>query len=411
MSRERRRFARRKVHSSCVSPCLLAKKRFNYGYETGPPNLPLGPCCDFNFAYALCFVAGERGPPLRSAHPRFTTAMSSTASPSRFSRLPALGRTAARAVLHALPTVAGVILLSFFLMQAVPGDAADVIAAESGSATADSMAATRRHFGLDLPVLQQLGNYLQHLARLDLGLSPRYNTPVVDLIASRIGNTALLMSTALAAALIAGVMLGTVMAAFVGRWPDRVLSLAALLLYSTPGFWLGLMAIILLSVHLGWLPPGGVSTLSTVETGLAHVLDVARHLILPTLALAGFYVAIFSRLTRAAMLEVSRQDFVRTARAKGAAPLRVTLRHVLRNALMPVLTVAGLNFGTLLGGAVVVETVFSWPGLGRLAYESVMARDYVVLMGILILSSLLVIVANIVVDLAQAALDPRVRAR
>jgi peptide/nickel transport system permease protein len=337
--------------------------------------------------------------------------MSSTASPSRFSRLPALGRTAARALLHALPTVAGVILLSFFLMQAVPGDAADVIAAESGSATADSMAATRRHFGLDLPVLQQLGNYLQHLARLDLGLSPRYNTPVVDLIASRIGNTALLMSTALAAALIAGVMLGTLMASFVGRWPDRVLSLAALLLYSTPGFWLGLMAIILLSVHLGWLPPGGVSTLGPDETGLAHVLDVARHLVLPTLALAGFYVAIFSRLTRAAMLEVSRQDFVRTARAKGAAPLRVTLRHVLRNALMPVLTVAGLNFGTLLGGAVVVETVFSWPGLGRLAYESVMARDYVVLMGILILSSLLVIVANIVVDLAQAALDPRVRAR
>ena len=326
-------------------------------------------------------------------------------------RLPALVRTAGRALLHALPTVAGVILLSFFLMQAIPGDAADVIAAESGSATAESMAATRKHFGLDLPMLQQLGNYLHHLARLDLGLSPRYNTPVVDLIASRLGNTALLMSTALGTALLAGLALGTVMASFVGRWPDRLLSLAALLLYSTPGFWLGLMAIILLSVQLGWLPPGGVGTLGGDERGLAHVLDVARHLVLPTLALAGFYVAIFARLTRASMLEVSRQDFVRTARAKGLAPLPVTLRHILRNALMPVLTVAGLNFGTLLGGAVVVETVFSWPGLGRLAYESVMARDYVVLMGILILSSLLVIIANIVVDLAQTALDPRVRAR
>jgi len=327
------------------------------------------------------------------------------------SRLPALARTTARTILHALPTVAGVILLSFFLMQAVPGDAADVIAAESGSATADSMAATRKQFGLDLPVLQQLGNYLHHLARLDLGLSPRYNTPVVDLIASRLGNTALLMSAALGTALLAGIALGAVMASFVGRWPDRLLSLAALLLYSTPGFWLGLMAIILLSVQLGWLPPGGVGTLGADTHGLARLLDVARHLVLPTLALAGFYVAIFARLTRAAMLEVSRQDFVRTARAKGVAPLQVTLRHVLRNALMPVLTVAGLNFGTLLGGAVVVETVFSWPGLGRLAYESVMARDYVVLMGILILSSLLVIIANIVVDLAQAALDPRVRTR
>lgn len=338
--------------------------------------------------------------------------MSADATPTRPSRLLALPRAALRGVLHALPTVAGVILLSFFLMQAVPGDAADVIAAESGSATAESMAAVRTHFGLDLPVLRQLGNYLGHLARLDLGVSPRYNTPVADLIGSRLGNTALLMTTALGTALLAGIVLGTLMASHVGRWPDRLLSLAALLLYSTPGFWLGLMAIIVLSVQLGWLPPGGVSTIGAADTGAwAHALDVARHLVLPTLALAGFYMAIFARLTRAAMLEVSRQDFVRTARAKGVAPLAVTLRHILRNALMPVLTVAGLNFGTLLGGAVVVETVFSWPGLGRLAYESVSARDYVVLMGILILSSLLVIVANLLVDLAQTALDPRVRAR
>ncbi|WP_373790353.1 ABC transporter permease, partial [Achromobacter insuavis] len=198
---------------------------------------------------------------------------------------------------------------------------------------------------------------------------------------------------------------------FAGRWLDRVLSLAALLLYSTPGFWLGLMAIILLSVKLGWLPPGGVSTIGSGATGWAYALDVARHLVLPTLALTGFYVAIFARLTRASMLEVNRQDFVRTAHAKGLTPRAVALRHVLRNALIPVTTVAGLNVGTLLGGAVVVETVFSWPGLGRLAYESVMARDYVVLLGILVLSSLLVILANIIVDLLQTLLDPRIRVR
>jgi peptide/nickel transport system permease protein len=205
------------------------------------------------------------------------------------------------------------------------------------------------------------------------------------------------MGSALACALAAGIALGAVMAGFAGRWLDRALSLAALLLYSTPGFWLGLMAIILLSVKLGWLPPGGVSTIGSSATGWAHVLDVARHLVLPTLALTGFYVAIFARLTRASMLEVNRQDFVRTAHAKGLTPRAVALRHVLRNALIPVTTVAGLNVGT--------------PGLGRLAYESVMARDYVVLLGILVLSSLLVIVANIVVDLLQSVLDPRIRAR
>lgn len=316
-----------------------------------------------------------------------------------------------RSLLQAVPTVIGVVLLSFFLLQAVPGDAADVIAAESGSATEASMAALRSHFGLDQPVLQQLGAYLRDLATLNLGVSPRYNLPVSELIFSRLGNTVLLMGSALACALVAGIALGAVMASFAGRWLDRALSLAALLLYSTPGFWLGLMAIILLSVKLGWLPPGGVSTIGSSATGWAHVLDVARHLVLPTLALTGFYVAIFARLTRASMLEVNRQDFVRTAHAKGLTPRAVALRHVLRNALIPVTTVAGLNVGTLLGGAVVVETVFSWPGLGRLAYESVMARDYVVLLGILVLSSLLVIVANIVVDLLQSVLDPRIRAR
>jgi peptide/nickel transport system permease protein len=320
-------------------------------------------------------------------------------------------RVLGRSILQAIPTVIGVVLASFFLMQWVPGDAADVIATESGSATAAGMAAMRGQFGLDQPVLTQLGHYLVNLATLNLGVSPRFNLPVADLILSRLGNTVLLMASSLATALVLGIALGTLMASFVGKWQDRVISALALLLYSTPGFWLGLMAIILLSVHLGWLPPGGVSTLGANYTGIAYVLDVGRHLVLPTLALAGFYIAIFSRLTRAAMLEVSRQDFVRTARAKGVSPLGVATRHVLRNALVPVTTVAGLNFGTLLGGAVVVETVFSWPGLGRLAYDSIMGRDYVVLMGILVLSSLLVIVVNIAVDLLQTVLDPRIRVR
>ncbi len=320
-------------------------------------------------------------------------------------------RTVARTLLQALPTVLGVVILNFFLLQLVPGDAADVIAAESGSATVESMAELRNHFGLDLPVLQQLSNYLGQLAHFSLGRSPRYNLPVATLIGERLGHTVLLMMTSLGVALVLGIALGTFMASRVGRWSDRLLSVLALLLYSMPSFWLGLMAIIFFSVHLGWLPAGGSSTIGSKASGWAAWLDSARYLVLPSIALSGFYIAIFARLTRAAMLEVSRQDFVRTAVAKGLAPHVVTLRHVLRNALIPVSTVAGMHLGALLGGALVVETVFSWPGLGRLAFESVMARDYQVLLGILLLSSLLVVAVNTLVDLLHLYLDPRIRSR
>ena len=316
-----------------------------------------------------------------------------------------------RKLLQAVPTVLGVVVLNFLLLQWVPGDAVDVLAAEAGSATAETMAQMRRHFGLDIPVLERLLAYLGHLAQLDLGVSPRHNQPVLQLIGARMGNTLLLMLTALGLALVLGVAVGAFMASRVGRWPDRVLSILSLVLYSTPSFWLGLMAIVLFAVRLGWLPPGGHETIGAGLTGWAHVTDVAQYLVLPALALAGFFVALFGRMTRAAMLEVSQLDYVRTAVAKGLSPWRVSTRHVLRNALIPVTTVAGFQLGTLLGGSVVIESVFSWPGLGRLALESVQSRDYNVLLGILFLSSLLVIVANLLVDLLHARLDPRIRAR
>lgn len=328
-----------------------------------------------------------------------------------FMNLLKAGRVLRRTLWQAVPTVIGVVILNFCLLQLVPGDAADVIAAESGSATLETMAQMRSHFGLDLPVMQQLGAYLNNLAHFSLGTSPRYNMPVTELIGSRLPNTLLLMLAALGTALVVGVLLGSIMASRVGRWSDRVLSVFALLLYSTPSFWLGLMTVVLFSVHLGWLPTGGSASIGANLTGWDSVVDRLRHLVLPALAMSGFYIAIFSRLTRASMLEVSRQDFVRTAQAKGLHPLRVSFAHVLRNALIPVTTVAGMHFGTLLGGAVVVETVFSWPGLGRLAFESVMARDYTVLLGILLLSSLLVILANMLVDLLHAWLDPRIQLR
>lgn len=315
-----------------------------------------------------------------------------------------------KALWQALPTVVGIVILNFLLLQMLPGDAVDVIAAESGAATEETMRQLRAHFGLDVSVAQQLWNYLNNLLHFNLGNSPRHNMPVTSLIGMRFGNTLLLMFSALGLAFVAGVLLGAIMAFKAGKWPDRVLSVLVLVLYSTPSFWLGLMAIVLFSVKLGWFPTGGNLTIGAGLTGWAYFTDVVHHLTLPALAMAGFFVAIFSRLTRSAMLEVSRQDFVRTAQAKGVGPIALAFRHVLRNALIPVTTIAGMHFGTLLGGAVVIEVVFSWPGLGRLALESVLSRDYSVLMGILFFSSLMVIVMNVLVDLLHAWLDPRIQA-
>ncbi len=311
-----------------------------------------------------------------------------------------IAATFKRTAIHAAPTVLGIIILDFLLLQLMPGDAADVIAAESGTATAETMAALRERFGLDKSVFTQLV--------FDLGFSPRYNMPVLDMIMTRLPSTLLLMVTALSLALLLGIVLGSIMAAWAGRWPDRVLSVVVLLFYSMPGFWVGLMAVVLFSVKLGWLPSDSNMTIGANYTGWAMIADRAAHLVLPALALASFFVAVYARLTRASMLEVQRQDFMRTAEAKGLHPFFIQLRHALRNALIPVTTVAGMHLGNLLGGAVVIETLFGWPGMGRLALEAVLARDFSVLLGVLLLSSFLVILANMVIDLLHAWLDPRI---
>ena len=310
---------------------------------------------------------------------------------------------------QAVPTLLGILVLNFLLLRLAPGDAADVLAAQSGFATEETMAALRGRLGLDLSLPAQLWGYLAGLAQGDLGQSARYGMPVAEVIWQRLPGTLILMALALLLASGIGVALGATMAVFAGRLPDRILSVVALVFYSVPAFWIGLMLIVVFSVWLGWLPSGGAGTIGL--TGWEALFDRARHMVLPALSLALFYLAIYARLTRAAMLEARGQDFVRTARAKGLAPFAVNTRHILRNALIPVTTMAGLHIGNMLGGAVVVETVYSWPGLGRLAFEAVMGRDFQVLLGILLLSSILVILANLAVDLVQAWLDPRIGAR
>ena len=317
----------------------------------------------------------------------------------------ALGRT----LLHTLPTMLGILLINFLLLQLAPGDAADVMAGESGSATQESLAALRSQFGLDQPIPLQLWQYLSKLAHFDLGYSPRYGASVQGLIGERLGTTLTLMLLALVFSLLLGIALGMLMARWQGRWPDRLLSVGSQFFYSVPGFWIGLMLIVVFSVKLAWLPTGGAGTLGADLHGWPALLDTLRYMALPASSLALIYIAIYARLTRASMLEAGAQDYVRTATAKGLAPWVITFKHVLRNALLPITTMAGLHLGGMLGGAVVIETVFSLPGLGRLAYDAVMARDYNVLLGILLISSLLVIITNVLVDLLQTWLDPRIR--
>jgi peptide/nickel transport system permease protein len=324
---------------------------------------------------------------------------------------PGLPRFLGRRLAQVVPTVLLIGVIDFLVLQLTPGDVVDVLAGEAGAATPEYVAMLRARFGLDQPVSLQLGRFLWGLLTLDLGFSFRHNTSVLELIAGRLPATFILMTVSIALAVLVGVALGALAARHVNRPLDGAVAVVALLSYATPTFWLGLMLIILFSVKLDWLPTGGMMTIGAPLSWPARALDVAHHLVLPALSLALFYVAIYVRLMRAAVLEVSRQDYVRTARAKGVSERAVMVRHVLRNALMPVVTMVGVQVGSLLGGSVLVESVFAWPGLGRLAFESVQQRDYNVLLGILFLSSLLVIAANLVVDLVYAALDPRIELR
>jgi len=222
--------------------------------------------------------------------------------------------------------------------------------------------------------------------------------------------TLLLMTSALSFAFFMGLVLGVVAARRVNQWPDTLISTLGLIFYATPSFWFGLMAIVVFSIYLQWLPAGGFGDITMTYTGLARTLDIARHLVLPTFTLGLIFLAIYLRIMRASMLEVLNLDFVRTARAKGLDETKVVTRHVLRNALLPMVTLIGLQAGTMLGGSVVVESVFSLPGLGRLAYESVVQRDLNTLLGIVFVSALLVITVNFAVDLLYARLDPRISA-
>jgi len=308
-----------------------------------------------------------------------------------------------------VPVVFAILVLNFLLLRLAPGDAASVLAGEAGSATPEYMAQLRQRFGLDQPLVVQLLFYVKNMLALDLGFSFRNNMPVVDLILQRLGPTLLLMGTTLILSVGFGITLGIVAASRAGSWRDTLISILALVSYATPLFWIGLMLVVVFSLKLDWLPTSGMETVAAFYQGWDRVLDIGRHLILPAVTLSLFYMALYTRLMRAAMLEQAGMDYVTTARAKGLSEARITLAHVVRNAVLPVVTVAGVQLGGLLGGSIVVESVFAWPGLGFLAFQALFARDFNLLLGIFFLSASLVVAVNLVVDVLYTVLDPRIQ--
>jgi len=311
-------------------------------------------------------------------------------------------------VVKMVVVVFAIVVVNFLLIHAAPGDPASVIAGESGAADPKFVAQLRHEFGLDRPLHEQLWIYVRNVASGDLGFSHRQQRPVLDLIMERLPATLLLTGTAFAFAIIAGISLGAAAARRVGRVADSVITVIALTFYATPIFWVGLMLVLVFSVWLEWLPSFGMNTVGADLHGFAAAVDGARYLVLPALTLGLFYMGVYARLVRASMLEVADQDFVKTARAKGASEGRILRRHILRNALLPVVTFAGIQAGQLIGGSILVETVFAWPGIGRLAFDALLARDYALLLGVFLCTSVLVVLFNLATDLLYLIIDPRV---
>lgn len=310
---------------------------------------------------------------------------------------------------YGLMMVVSVVVLNFLLLRAAPGDIADVLAAQAGGGTQEQVEAIRHHLGLDRGVGTQLLAYLKEVASGHLGQSLYYNAPVSTLILDRLPATLILVVTALLLAIVFGTLLGIMSARRPRGWLSHVVTVVSLVGFSAPVFWSGIMLLIVFAYWIPLFPASGMFNLGVPATGFDKYLDIAHHLVLPVITLAMVYLAQYSRQARASMLDVLGADYIRTARAKGLPERRVIYLHALKNALIPVVTLAGLQFSQALAGAVLVETVFNWPGLGRLAFDAVLNRDYSLLLGILLASAILVVVMNIVTDFSYRLLDPRMR--
>jgi peptide/nickel transport system permease protein len=306
-----------------------------------------------------------------------------------------------RRLMATIPVMGVVAIAVFALLHLTPGDPAVIIAGDY--ATTDDIARIRSKLGLDRPFLTQMGIWVAQVVRGDLGTSIFSGLPVTTLISQRAEATITLTLFAMLISVGVGVPLGVLAAWREGSWIDRVVMVVAVSGFSMPVFWLGFLLVYVFSISLGWLPVQGYQPLST---GLWRSL---RHLILPALTLSVVYMALIARMTRASMQGVLRADYIRTAFAKGLPPRQVLVRHALKNASLPVVTIIGIGFALLIGGAVVTESVFAIPGLGRLTVDAIIRRDYPVIQGVILLVSGVYVLINLVIDMSYVLLDPRIR--
>jgi peptide/nickel transport system permease protein len=314
-------------------------------------------------------------------------------------------------ILQGVALVVAVVVLNFVLVHAAPGDPVETIAGASGGMSEELKAELRTQYGLDKPLVVQLGVYLSKVVQGDLGYSYFFNLPVSELIIDRLPATLLLVLASVLMAFLIGTTLGVLSSRKPNGLLSQLVNVVSLVGFAAPVFWTGMLLVILFASVFPWFPISGMRSveLATDATGWADIVDVLHHLVLPTATLALVYIAQYSRLARASMLDVLGSDFIRTARAKGLPERIVLYKHALRNAVLPVITILGLQFGNVLAGAILVETVFNWPGLGRLAFDSVLRRDYPTILGVLLFSSVVVVLMNQLTDVAYRLIDPRIK--
>lgn len=300
-----------------------------------------------------------------------------------------------------------VVVGCFLVLETAPGDAVDAYAITFGG-DATAMAQMRARWGLDQSIWHRLWAYLAALAQGNLGWSVSFSRPILDVVLERLPKTLILMGMATAVSFSVGSVLGIVAGSRPGSFRDRFLSVSSLILYAIPSFFLALVLVIFFSIKLRWLPSSGIETIASDSQGLERVADIITHLILPVTSLSLVYLALYLRVMRASMAEIWQMDFVRALRARGISRPRIVLGHVARNALLPLITMLGLQAAAMLGGSVVIESVFAIPGLGRLAQEAVAARDTPLLLGVILTSAIMVILVNFLVDLIYFWLDPRI---
>src|SRR5690349_9316092 len=319
-----------------------------------------------------------------------------------------MGRFLLARLAWTVPILIVILIVNFLIIHLAPGDPVQALVGDF-PAPPGYLEQIRHDFGLDQSLWVQLVRYGQNLLQGRLGFSFANRQPVLSLLLARAGTTLILMIPGLVAASVLGVVLALAAAPRAGTAFDSGITALSLFGYSVPIFWLGQLLVILFAVDLGWLPAQGMTSLRGSATGWAYVRDVAWHLVLPAFSITIFFVAVVARVARASIVGVLSEDFITTAMAKGLSRRTILWRHVLPNAMIPVVTVIGYSFGYSLTGAILVETVFAWPGLGSLFVASIGNRDYPVLQGILLLSAVMVVLANLATDLVYALLDPRVR--